>query len=47
MGRLVSQGSLVEEVAEEAEGEDGRGEGVACCLRVAPERFGQEASAVL
>jgi hypothetical protein len=30
MGRLFLEGALVEEVADEAEREDGGGEGVAC-----------------
>lgn len=40
VGRLVTEGALVEEVAQEAEGEDGGGEGVAGCLAVAVEGAG-------
>ncbi|KAL1842236.1 hypothetical protein VTJ49DRAFT_5714 [Mycothermus thermophilus] len=43
---LVAQGALIEVVAEEAEREDGDGEGVACQLAVAPEEAGEELGAV-
>lgn len=41
MGRLVAEGSLVEEIADEAEGEDGRGEAIAGCLGAAAEEAGE------
>lgn len=43
---LVTEGALVEAVADEADGEDCRGEGVAGCSGVAAEDAGQEVSAV-
>jgi hypothetical protein len=46
MRRLVTQGALVEEVADEAEAKDGRGKGVACCLAVAAEDASEELGAV-
>jgi hypothetical protein len=44
--RLVTQGALVEEVTDEAEAEDGRSKGVACCLAVATENASEELGAV-
>ncbi len=35
--RLMTEGTLVEEVADESQTEDGEGEGVACCLRATAE----------
>jgi hypothetical protein len=46
VGRLVTQGALVEEVTDEAEPEDGGGKGVACCLAVAAKQAGEELGAV-
>lgn len=46
MRRLSPQRALVQKVAEQAQREDGGGEGVARGLGVATERFGQEVSAV-
>jgi hypothetical protein len=44
--RLVTQGALVEKVTDEAEAEDCRSEGVACCLAVSAEDAGEELGAV-
>lgn len=46
MGGLVTEGALVEEVAQETEREDSRCETVACCLAVAAEGAGEELGAV-
>lgn len=46
MGRLVSEGSLVEAVSEEAERENGRCEGIAGCLGPATEEPSQDLVAV-
>ncbi len=46
MRGLVAQGALVEEVTDETEAEDGRGEGVACRLAVATEGASEELGAV-
>lgn len=43
---LVAQGALVEGVADEAEGENGCGEGVAGCFGIAAEGTGHEVGAV-
>jgi hypothetical protein len=44
---LLAEGGLVEPVADEAEGEDGRGEGVAGCLGAAAEEVRQDLVVVL
>lgn len=42
MAWLGAQGSFVEEVAEDAKGEDGHGESVACHARVSAGELGQD-----
>jgi len=47
MGRLVAESPFVEEIAGDAEAEDGRGQEVASQLRPAPEESGEELVVVL
>lgn len=47
MGRLVSEGALVEAIAQQAEAKDGGSEGIARRLGISAKGFGEEAGAVL